>query len=267
MIRTMLLRRVQALSNRQRLGRGAPRSIPTPTYGNGPTESAASVPLTLLAPRYAYLRNELRSTKVPKSPARSLVVSGKFKEPVRSQKHSAIPFPAPPAPEPQPEDQNRPSPGAKTVLGYLGSFLGRYSPKPKFISSTKSFPSLPAPPTMRQVREPISTPVKAPVSKERLPKELVQLNEVSPRMTKQFERLQPAKDVVNLNHIEPPPSVRPRVQSNPLLRNSRGSVKDLIKCFEEADRGARANARAASTHPLRRAVSVSDLSARSSWNL
>lgn len=261
----MLRRRVQVLSNRQRSGRGAPRSTPAPAQLQSGS-SIGSVPSMLLAPRYAHLRDELCSTKSPSRKKRPVVTGNKpSKGQVGSSTNNKIPFPISQSTEPERIVQSPSRTGAKKVLNYLGSFLGRYSPKPGSPPRT-SVLSLPGPPEMRQLKGPVSTPVKMSVPKEMAPKELVQLHEVTPTTPMPLTKMLPAKDMVHLNHVEPPPSTRPRALSNPLLR-SRGSVKDLVKCFEEADKKTRSEVETASKQSLRRAASVNNLNTRPSWKL
>lgn len=264
--RTMLLRRVQVLSNRQRSGRGAPRSTSASAQlqSGSSGSSIGSVPPMLLAPRYAHLRDELCSTK---SPSKKKRPAGTGDKPSKGQVRSTTttnktPFVRSQSTGPERVVQSPSRSGAKKVLNYLGSFLGRYSPKPSS-PPKKTIPSLPGPPEMRQLKGPVSTPVKMSVPKEMAPKELVQLHEVAPATPKPLERILPPKDMINLNHIDPPPSTRPRTLSIPLLKK-RGSVKDLIKCFEEADKKTK-EVEIIPKQSLRRAASVNNINTRPIW--
>ncbi|GJJ10559.1 hypothetical protein Clacol_004786 [Clathrus columnatus] len=269
--RTMLLRRVQVLSKRQRSGRGAPRSVQQKSRGDN-VQSVTSVPSMLLAPRYAHLRNELRSTKNSVSPNTrvSAAQDKPLEDPGRYQAGSVIPFPVPRTPEPERCVRDPPPSGTKMVLSYLGSLFSRNSSsKSRLNPPAKSLPSLPAPPEMRQLRGPVSTPAKVVIPQATNLKEIVHLNEISPISVKEFDKLQPLKDMVHLNHVEPPPSVRPRATSNPLLRdrkNSGGSVRDLVKCFEEAAKKTGNEVGVTSGRTLRKTASVSSLNVQSRWN-
>lgn len=120
--------------------------------------------------------------------------------------------------------------------------IPRYSTSNVNTTSKHNLNVLPLPlPEMRQVvRGPINTPAKKPVPRGQHPRDLVRLVETQlPAKPVQFPKGQSAKDLVNLNHIEPPRSVRrPRSVSGPIFipgrnrKDSGGSVKDLVKSFE-----------------------------------
>ncbi|KAG6917768.1 hypothetical protein DXG01_001173 [Tephrocybe rancida] len=150
-------------------------------------------------------------------------------------------------PTPAPYDPaNTPPPIPRTLKKRVTSLLFSYLPsssrppstlKPKS-ASAPSKPGLPPPPPP-QARGPISTPARAPLPKPTHPKELVQLHHLplpAPKAS-MIPKIQRPRRMVELQRVSPPPSpgkregrgkeeVRPR-------RSSGGSVKDLVKGFEE----------------------------------
>ncbi|KAF8531334.1 hypothetical protein JB92DRAFT_100010 [Gautieria morchelliformis] len=168
-----------------------------------------------------------------------------------------------------------PASATKRVLSYLGSLVGRSTPAPH-LSLKPRFNALPLPPPeMHQVvRGPINTPAKKPIPKSQAPRDLVQLTETQvPVKQPQFPKPKSAKEMVNLNHVEPPRSVqRTRTVSGPIIipgrarKDSGGSVKDLIKTFEAVQKNTeeevkRSNSRLA----VRKVASVGNLNTRPIW--
>ena len=97
-----------------------------------------------------------------------------------------------------------------------------------------SQPGLPLPPPdlLSKPRGPITTPARPPLPKAKHPKELVQLHPAplpAPK-TSFIPRLKPQR-LVYLNPITPPEARAPIPIAKP--RNSTGSVKDLVRSYEE----------------------------------
>ncbi|KAF8508245.1 hypothetical protein BU17DRAFT_70877 [Hysterangium stoloniferum] len=330
--RQTLLRRVQALSARQRTGRGAPPSPhikvirdSTPTPGlralvpPPEVDAPAKLPPTLLAPRYAHLLDEAKTIRatVSSTTVGSIIVSPTpisedtsegvtsplLASTTSAQENSDIigvpasstkqlvsstsvskdaseditpPVTASIVPMNVQEDSdivNVPASSTKKVLNYLGSFLGRASDnvaprKPTLQPSFSTALPLP-PPEMRQIpRGPINTPAKKPLPKSQAPRELVHLTEVQP-LPKQMEfpKTKSVREMVALNHIDPPRSVRrPRTISGPIVipgrerRDSGSSVKDLVKSFEEVRKKTEEENNQTKSRPMiRKLASVNNL--------
>ena len=123
------------------------------------------------------------------------------------------------------------------VKGLLFSYLPAMSktvPHPSRKVHASSQPGLPLPPPdlLAKPRGPITTPSRPPLPKAKHPKELVQLHPAPLPVPKTslIPRLKPQR-LVHLNPITPPESRAsiPIVKS----RDSAGSVKDLVRSFEE----------------------------------
>jgi hypothetical protein len=302
----LLLRRAEALSKRQRAGLGA---LPSPaqlvSLQSTPeiavpvsTSSAisrvlspaieigvpAKLPPSLHAPRYAHLHEELTpgtpKPSIPMSTPSSLSSESAAKENqtqvVDSPKSSQVSTFDPAIPsQPSGDGSSVPASATKRVLSYLGSFVSRSTPTPH-PSLKPRFNALPlVPPKMQQVaRGPVNTPAKKPIPKTQAPRDLVQLTgtQVPVRRT-HFPKLKSAKEMVSLNHVEPPRSVqRTRTVSGPMIipgrprNDSGGSVKDLIKTFETIQKDTeegikRSNSRLA----VRKVASVDNLNTRPIW--
>lgn len=301
----MLLRRVTALSARQRAGKGAPPS-PSQNVPKSPTlppvVSTLSVesrplspiptklPPSLFAPRYAHLHEEAApstsalprvSTLIPRSSTSKTDTTESQIQAIDRREGSQLQTlqSLGPSLQSQTSDGGLPVPASATkrILNYLNSFVsggGANASSKSPLKLNMNLLPLP-PPEMQQVeRGPIITPVKKPIPKSLPPRELVHLAETRlPTKPSQFPKAKSARDIVNLNHVEPPRSVqRPRTVSGPIIfpgrtkKDSSGSVKDLVKSFEAVQKNAeeeikRSNSRMA----VRKIASVGDLKARPIW--
>lgn len=299
----MLFRRASALSQRQRAGKGAPPSpgqlvssttapefvvpVITPpviSHALSPVTEAgvpAKLPPSLLAPRYAHLHEEV--TTAPSTPpevhaSRSSTSETDTPEsqtqPVESSQVSTF---HPSNPAPQPSGVPVRISAAKRVMNYVGSIMSRSGTiTPSKPPLTAKFNALPLPPPeMQQVtRGLVKTPAKKLIPKIQPPRELVRLTETGlPAKRSCFPKAKSAKEMVNLNHVEPPRSVqRPRTVSGPILipgrsrTDSGGSVKDLVKSFEAVQKNTeeemkRSNSRLA----VRKVASVGSFTVRPLW--
>jgi hypothetical protein len=95
--------------------------------------------------------------------------------------------------------------------------------------------SLPVPPAdlADRPRPPIVTPVSKPPPAPAHPKDLVDLQHAPEPLQSRLPRRQDPKRLVDLRHIEPEPT-----PERPVLRprSSNGSVKDLVRVFEDHDK-------------------------------
>ena len=126
------------------------------------------------------------------------------------------------------------------VKGFLFSYLPSMSktlPHSSRKVHTSSQPGLPLPPhdLLAKPRGPITTPSRPPLPKAKHPKELVQLHPV-PLPAPQTSLI-PCLKPQRLVHLNPIPFPESRT-SIPIVkpRNSTGSVKDLVRSFEELKR-------------------------------
>jgi hypothetical protein len=255
-----------------------------------PSEVGTSkkLPPSLLAPRYAHLHEEAASITVEQPPSSSSSNSSsseaeafegqdEVSEPTQKQPQSAPP--SCPAVQSQRRSRAAPAPGSATkrVLSYLGSFLSRGGAPTTTKSTLKpTFGALPLPPPeMRQiVRGPVNTPAKKPIPKSQAPRELVHLAETElPSKPCVLPKAKSAREMVSLNHIDPPRSMqRPRTASGPIMipgrtrKDSGGSVKDLVKSFEDVQKRTEEEMRSSRGKAgVRKVASVGDFRARTPW--
>jgi len=133
------------------------------------------------------------------------------------------------------------SPGLGTrVRGFLFSYLPTLA-KPKPVPAVAdSRPGLPLPPpeVLGKARGPIATPVSKPAPKPTHPKELVHLQH-APQPPSRLPRLrareQPRR-LVELRRVSPPPESEPTHVDAAPRRSSSGSVKELVRSFEEIEK-------------------------------
>jgi hypothetical protein len=157
--------------------------------------------------------------------------------------------------EPMEEERYEESPGlGQRVKGFLYSYLPTVNSKSQIPTKKSRLhlqPGLPVPSEdiLKKPRGPVRTPLRAPPSKPRPPKELVNLHEAPkpkergtwiPRITQKPKRM------VELNHVMSPEMakemererLRESWSSDASRRSSGGSVRDLVKGFEEMDKKA-----------------------------
>lgn len=125
------------------------------------------------------------------------------------------------------------------VKGFLFSYLPTLSKTaPAAVRKPEGAlrrPGLPLPPqgVLEKPRGPIATPVRAPLPKPKHPKEMVNLQPApAPVRTSLIPRAAKPQRLVELHPLPPPPPIEAVHVPRP-RRSSGGSVKDLVKGFEE----------------------------------
>jgi len=227
------LARVKALRNKQRSG-----NVEFPTPMNSPALSAIS---------YAS-SNVLSYQRVP--------------SPQRGRLQPSMPPPPLPQDSQLPmslEELSLPAPQTKTKQGFKGLFS--YLPvlsKPSQPTSKRGShrPGLPPPPPelIQKQRGPIATPARPPIPLQTHPKELVNL-QPAPPITRSFvPRLVKPQRLVNLHPIPLPAKPQPVIHHR--QRTSSGSVKDIVKSFEDWEGSKVAELEALKHMRLRRVKSV-----------
>ncbi|KAG5644342.1 hypothetical protein DXG03_008639 [Asterophora parasitica] len=131
------------------------------------------------------------------------------------------------------------------VKGFLFSYLPTLSKTaPAGRAKAKHLPPrhpglpLPPPDLLQKPRGPISTPARAPAPRLPHPKELVQLQPAPAPLPKasMIPRARKPQRMVELTPVTPPQEEAKRVEISRPRRSSGGSVKDLVKSFEELRR-------------------------------
>lgn len=156
--------------------------------------------------------------------------------------------------------KSRPDSAVKRSLSYIGSWL-----KPDMYKSEKEerqgsqLPGLPVPPSdvLSKPRGPVETPAPKAAPKPIPPKELVSLEHVPPPQPTKIPRRQRPQRLVDLNHV-PTPQPKEEMKRIASRRSSTSSVKDLIKEFEEKEKG-KVQAVPPRVAELRRQASVGSL--------
>ncbi|KAJ7582734.1 hypothetical protein C8J56DRAFT_864924 [Mycena floridula] len=253
--RALLLQRASALQNKQRAGRGAPPTTPSST----PNSTACVRRLsTFEVPDFTPLAR--RSVKLPQSrlsPATGdypfKTVAEKVPGPLLAPRYSLLleeataisqetpsSLPAPVTPNAV-ENVELPHTLGKRVKGFLFSYLPTLSTKKPVARPTQAArPGLPLPPdeVLKKSRGPIATPARAPVPKARAPKELVNLQPAPERpKPSHVSKLPKPQRLVQLNHVPIDEIVATKpadISRN--RRSSGGSVKDLVRSFEDLDK-------------------------------
>ncbi|EAU86780.2 hypothetical protein CC1G_09905 [Coprinopsis cinerea okayama7 len=151
---------------------------------------------------------------------------------------------APSAAPSKPAPVSTPSLGTRlksTLFSYLPTLSRNSKPKPSKIPRPPAQPGLPLPPPplVNYPRPPITTPARPPQEKPPHPKELVDLHPVpDPEELKKKSKPsmipRPVKRLVELNPVTPPDNKEKDVGKP--RRSSTGSVKDLIRSFEEMEK-------------------------------
>jgi hypothetical protein len=131
-----------------------------------------------------------------------------------------------------------PSGGVKgRVINYLGSFFSH----PTGANATRqpAWGPLALPRASEELgaifpRGPVSTPPRPSISHPVPPKDLIQLQHTSGPVSKVpvFKKPKTPKRLITLNHIPLPPGTLPRMKR----KASTGSVRDIVRAFEEKDR-------------------------------
>jgi hypothetical protein len=229
--------------------RAPPRRKPRPTRPHRATDppiNAAdrpNLPPSLLGPRYSHLLEEAiaggessaHGTALPSTPS---VPS----RPVIGQPSADLVYPTPqselpPFVEPA-KSRAQPSTSIrKRVKGFIFSYLPSAPTQVK--QSLQTQPQrlrLPVPPpeVLEKSRGPISTPIRPPAPRPTHPKELVHLQPAPPPQRSLIPRVLKPQRLVEL-HPLPPPVELPPVHVPRSRCSSGGSVKDLVRSFEELD--------------------------------
>ncbi|KDQ22271.1 hypothetical protein PLEOSDRAFT_1098282 [Pleurotus ostreatus PC15] len=201
-------------------------------FQNLPAERPRTLPATLLAPRYSHLLDE--AIAVSQSPSagscqESTSESGISDGPMQSE-----------LPPHEPWTPHQPMTMGKRVKGMLFSYLpslSKTAPQPSRSSKAVSGLPLPPPDILEKHRKPVVTPVRPPPPKVTHPKELVNLHPapVVPKKASLLPKREKPKRLVKLHPVTPPevrsePAAFPRPR-----RSSGGSVKDLVKNFEQIE--------------------------------
>ncbi|RDB16030.1 hypothetical protein Hypma_003449 [Hypsizygus marmoreus] len=233
------------------------------TPGKETTQMKRKLPMSLLAPRYSHLLEEAVAVSQLTTEVADRSVAGVVRrdgggeqgqedddnyqeEALQSEEegedegHSI----ATAIPE-RPKPPQAPATIGKRVKGFLFSYLPTLSKTAppnlkKAAHQLPRRPGLPLPPldVLEKQRGPISTPVRPPQPKPKHPKELVQLHpapQVKPKQT-MIPRARKPQRMVELHPVVVEEKEREResvvVRQR---RSSGGSVKDLVRNFEELD--------------------------------
>ncbi|KAF9493771.1 hypothetical protein BDN71DRAFT_1449825 [Pleurotus eryngii] len=201
-------------------------------FQNLPAERPRTLPATLLAPRYSHLLDE--AIVVSQSPS-----AGSRQELTPESEISDEPTQSELLPH-KPWTPHQPMTMGKRVKGMLFSYLpslSKTAPQPSRSSKAVSGLALPPPDILERPRKPVVTPVRPPPPKVPHPKELVNLHPapVVPKKASFLPKREKPKRLVKLHPVTPP-EVRPESVAFPRRRRSSGgSVKDLVKNFEQIE--------------------------------
>lgn len=130
----------------------------------------------------------------------------------------------------------RPPSAVKRSLSYISSWLKPDTYKPKAEKQVSQRPGLPVPPVdvLARPRGPVETPVPKAPEKAVPHKELVDLDHIDPPPETKVLEKPPPRRLVDLNHVPTPaPKLEMRRMSR---RSSSSSVKDLVREFESKER-------------------------------
>ncbi|OBZ77297.1 hypothetical protein A0H81_02060 [Grifola frondosa] len=203
------------------------------------------VPASLLAPRYSHLLQEAIAI---------------------SKEEAGPPVYAPQAevhPEPEPEMAVKPPALPPATV----SEPVQETPSRSIATRVKGFPDSP-PEVFKKPRLPISTPASKPIMKPTHPKDLVQLHHAPPPKPSMIPRVaQKPKPLVKLRPAPSAPPVRPKTSLGILSdrRSSAGSVKDLVKGFEDMEKQQALEKKSYDMLHLRRTKSIGEWVSRDKW--
>ncbi|KAH8102371.1 hypothetical protein DFH11DRAFT_1777890 [Phellopilus nigrolimitatus] len=135
------------------------------------------------------------------------------------------------------ETRERSMSAVKRSMKFIGSWLkpGMFKKEEKRLGPL--VPGLPVPPpdVLNKLRPPVETPAKQPPPKIPHPKEQVELQPAPlPQPTKIPRKTKPQR-LIELQHVPTPPP-KP-VEKTASRRSSTSSVRDLVKEFEQKDKG------------------------------
>ena len=234
------MQRVHALQNKQRSGKVAPPTTPhvPSTSGSNALESGTRMPF-MEVPDFTPLGRRVPPPRTlrPAFPL-PVVEDAPFANAAheKEKKRTAEAYEEENTQESFEQPQT-PATIGNRVKGFFFSYLPTMSktapPVNKRLVPRK--PGLPLPPleVLEKSRGPIATPVRPPLPKVRHPKEMVHLHPAPQPQPKSslIPRAKKPQRLVDLHPLPPPPPPpepvpRPR-------RSSGGSVKDLVRGFEE----------------------------------
>lgn len=200
----------------------------------------AKLPATLLAPRYSHLMDEaIAISNSHRSPAVDHVEEDEQPDPDPdpdgAPNEEIYDDRATPAPDPAPIQP--PESIGKRVKGFLFSYLRSPAPKPAALPKVTLKPvsnvAVPLPPkeVVEKPRGPIYTPVREELPRPPPHKDLVDLQHLPTPAVKVKAARKPQR-IVELRPVSPPP---PPIQIPRPRKDSGGSVKDLVRSFEDMD--------------------------------
>lgn len=190
---------------------------------------SSTIPPTLLAPRYSHLMEE------------AIAISGPTTSTAKDDHDTPDTTNDPVTPASPRQEPEQPSSLGKRVKGFLFSYLPiRSGPStgPPLRKPSQQLRGLPLPPDdiLKRPRGPVTTPIRPPPTKPRHPKELVDLHPAPlPVKTSLIPRVAKPQRMVQLNPVPERPASVIGGSLNGSRRSSGGSVKDLVKNFEELD--------------------------------
>ncbi|EIN09178.1 hypothetical protein PUNSTDRAFT_143747 [Punctularia strigosozonata HHB-11173 SS5] len=249
-----------------------PVKIPAPAF----TFTIPKLPLppSLMAPRYSHLMEEAQAIANGGQPSFSDADQSGEPDPVddsqTTEEPDAMHVDASPSDvtKEEPEEVNignaSPSIGTR-VKGFLFSYLpgsGKAKSETKASQSSKSGLPLPPAEMLEKARGPITTPAREPMPKPPPPKDLVNLHHTTPKPTL-IPRMvnRPPRRLVDLRPVSPSPEAESRREVPRPRRSSGSSVKDLVQTFEHLQKleQEKAAAALAMENSLRRRRSTPDL--------
>ncbi|KAF8226459.1 hypothetical protein L208DRAFT_1380191 [Tricholoma matsutake] len=214
--------------------------------------SVRKLPASLLAPRYSHLLEEAVAVSQLGVKVAETSVEGLGKESDVSINEDAVAVNILSTPVDD-EDHSltisgtnespaTPATIGKRVKGFLFSYLPTLSktapPAPRKIKQRPQQTGLPLPPpeVLEKPRGPISTPVRPPLPKPKPAKELVHLNPApQPPKASMIPRARKPQRLVDLQPLPPHSPPKPVAIPRP-RRSSGGSVKDLVRSFEDLEK-------------------------------
>jgi hypothetical protein len=224
-------------------------------FGSLPLGRRPKVPASLLAPRYSHLLEEAIAVSQDEPPmpqpvlatnmspfesnAADVSVKSAVNTDLNHHQEESFDFSAS-VEQDVPPPMEQPSPGlSKRVKGFFFSYLptlSKTTPPQKSEKTRSNQPGLPLPPPelLGKARGPISTPVRPPLPRAVPPKEQVHLQHAPSPKKPTLPRPQKPQRLVAL-HPTPPPAPTTPVPIPRNRRSSGGSVKDLVKSFEDLD--------------------------------
>ncbi|KAG5653559.1 hypothetical protein H0H81_012248 [Sphagnurus paluster] len=238
------------------------------------------LPMSLLAPRHSHLLEEaVAVSQLPMDVADQSVAGVDAMEEQEEADVSLVlaeddpedmeeePAAAPQDESTSPQEDESDRTIGTRVKGFLFSYLPTLSKtapasRAKATHALPRQPGLPLPPPsllekQQQHRGHIATPVRAPAPKAPHPKELVHLHPAPPpKKPTMIPRVKKPQRLVELHHVSP---VKPKEVEVPRpRRSSGGSVKDLVKNFEEIRKGAAEAEKEKKRGEFKRVKSVGD---------